>query len=168
MRTVEAVIKERAASRIKSAFRMTLFPISAILLLACASEPSATTPDDFDILSVRYPATLTLDEIAREADGYSIRFAAPAGTEVPTFLAGTVVEVSHDEELGLVVVVSDGAVETVYAHLSAPLVHEGDFVEAGAPLALSGMTGAVLVPTLGVRFRFLDGVGRELNLAVRP
>ena len=138
---------------------------SAILALLCSCA-SAQRPEEVSL--VEFPPTLTFEEIVREADGYSVRFAAPAGTEVPAFLAGTVVEVRHDEELGLVVVVSDGAVETVYAHLSAPLVHEGDFVEAGAPLALSGMTGAVLVPTLGVRFRFLDGIGRELNLAVRP
>ncbi|MBN1242446.1 MAG: M23 family metallopeptidase [Spirochaetales bacterium] len=117
---------------------------------------------------IEIPPAFTLEEIAREADGYSVRFAAPAGTEVPAFLAGIVVEVSYDEELGLVVVVSDGAVETIYAHLSAPLVREGDLVEAGAPLALSGMTGAVLVPTLGVRFRFLDGVGRKLRLVALP
>lgn len=136
---------------------------SIAILCSCAS-----VPDPEETLLVEFPATLKLQEIARETDGYSVRFIAPAGSEVPAFLAGTVVEVRHDEELGIFIVISDGSVETTYAHLTLTLVREGERVEAGSLIGRSGMTGAVLEPTLAVRFRFFDGVERELRLAVLP
>lgn len=74
---------------------------------------------------------------------------AAYGTEVPAAAAGTVVFAGERGTYGtLVVLRHDTGVETRYAHLSAAAVHEGDRVEAGAPIGRVGSSGRSAAPHL--------------------
>lgn len=71
-----------------------------------------------------------------------IDVAAPNGTPVKTAAPGEVIYNGWLRGYGRVVVVDHGrGYSTLYAHLSASLVHEGQEVKAGATIARVGRTG---------------------------
>lgn len=72
-----------------------------------------------------------------------VDFAIPVGTLVTTPAAGVVVRVSSEfHRGGLKVIIDHGrGLMTTSGHLARSLVKEGDFVERGAPIALSGYSG---------------------------
>lgn len=71
-----------------------------------------------------------------------VDWACPIGTTVYASCAGTVIQASYNGGYGNNVVIShpDGRL-TRYAHNSKLLVHVGQHVEQGEPIALSGSTG---------------------------
>ena len=56
---------------------------------------------------------------------------------------GSAISVSYDRGLGICIRLAHGTVETSYGHLSAVLIHPGDSVLAGQPIAVTGATGTV-------------------------
>lgn len=59
-------------------------------------------------------------------------------------LEGTVCQVAYDPALGIYLSLGHGSqIETLYGHLSYPLVRPDDSVRAGDPIAISGATGRV-------------------------
>ncbi len=76
-------------------------------------------------------------------------FQAPTGTPVTAPNRGTVVLVADQYFAGRVVIIDHGArVYSYLAHLSAIDVTNGDVVERGQRVALSGATGRVTGPHL--------------------
>lgn len=94
----------------------------------------------------------------RTHDGYDI--AMPMGTQVTTPLDGKVVKVWNDETngggLSMRVQLADGNTLGV-AHLSSANLKEGDTVNRGQVIALSGSTGNATGPVLHVALRDPDG-----------
>ena len=73
-----------------------------------------------------------------------IDIASPNGTPVKTAAPGEVIYNGWLRGYGRVVVIDHGrGFSTLYAHLSASLVHEGQIVKAGANIARVGRTGNV-------------------------
>ena len=94
----------------------------------------------------------------RVHDGYDI--AMPQGTAVTAPLDGKVAKVWNDDKFGgglsMRVQLSDGNTLGV-AHLSAANVSEGDTVNRGQPIALSGKTGNATGAVLHVALQNPDG-----------
>lgn len=94
----------------------------------------------------------------RVHDGYDI--AMPQGTQVMAPLDGKVVKVWNDEQFGgglsMRVQLADGNTLGI-AHLSAANVNEGDTVNKGQPIALSGRTGNATGNVLHVALTNPDG-----------
>lgn len=80
------------------------------------------------------------------------------GDTVRVALSGTVEKTAYDHDgYGHYVVVShpDG-MTTIYGHLQAPLVSEGEFLHSGQPLGLGGSTGNSTGPHLHFEVRVND------------
>ena len=91
--------------------------------------------------------------LGRPADGIFVR---PAGDVVRAAAAGRVRYAGWFGGMGLALVLDHGhGIWTIYAHNEALLVHAGDWVEAGEPIARAGATGWVADTTLyfGLRRR---------------
>ncbi len=125
--------------------------------------PAAANP--FPALGYLYGGTA---EGTREPH-HGVEFENPPGTPVLAAAAGEVVFAGADEEAryspwpnfyGNLVVLRHQAGErtfyTLYAHLSAIAVHEGQRVAAGQEIGAVGMTGAAVGPHLHFEVR-LDG-----------
>jgi murein DD-endopeptidase MepM/ murein hydrolase activator NlpD len=83
-----------------------------------------------------------------------IDIAIPVGTPVYAAAPGRVIETGTRGGYGLLVVIDHGdGYSTYYAHLSRFLVSEGQFVEAGQAVALSGNTGLSTGPHLHFEIR---------------
>lgn len=83
-------------------------------------------------------------------------FSMPVGDTIRVILPGVVKRISYEGKgYGLYVVVEhNGGFETRYAHLSRSLISQGDRIEAGHPIALSGNTGNSTGPHLHFETRF--------------
>ncbi|MGM0662788.1 MAG: peptidoglycan DD-metalloendopeptidase family protein [Thermodesulfobacteriota bacterium] len=80
--------------------------------------------------------------------------AAEEGSIIRASMAGRVVDSEFQEGYGNVVVVEHGrGYSTLYAHNRDNLVREGEWVDAGAPLALVGSTGRSTGPHLHFEVR---------------
>ena len=94
----------------------------------------------------------------RVHDGYDI--AMPTGTAVTAPLDGKVVKVWNDDQFGgglsMRVQLADGNTLGI-AHLSAANVNEGDSVNRGQPIALSGKTGNATGAVLHVALQDPNG-----------
>ncbi len=78
-----------------------------------------------------------------------VDLACEEGTPVRASAAGTVLKVWEDELYGLAVKLQHGGdFTTLYAHLEEVKVSEGDHVEAGELIALSGTSGRTTGPHL--------------------
>jgi lipoprotein NlpD len=87
-------------------------------------------------------------------DGIDI--AAPEGTPIGAAAAGTVVYAGSQAGYGSIVILRhDGGLLTLYAHASALLVHQGDRVAPGQPIAKVGRSGRTSGPHL--HFEVRDG-----------
>ncbi len=84
-----------------------------------------------------------------------IDFAASQGTTVFSPAAGTVASVWTDASCGNGVRIAhaDGF-ETVYCHLDTALVQDGEYVQAGCPVAYSGNTGRSTGPHLHYAIKY--------------
>jgi murein DD-endopeptidase MepM/ murein hydrolase activator NlpD len=84
---------------------------------------------------------------ARPHEG--IDLAAPYGTPVVAPAAGTIERITEQNGYGLVLEIDHGnGVETKYAHLSRVLVHVGQHVTRGEPIAAIGNSGLSTGPHL--------------------
>jgi hypothetical protein len=80
---------------------------------------------------------------------YGLDFAVPTGTPLKAAAAGRVTLADQFHFFGNLVVIDHGhGVNTLYAHLSAIEVREGQMVAKGERVALSGATGRVTGPHL--------------------
>lgn len=78
-----------------------------------------------------------------------VDFAVPVGTEVVTPMGGTVAYVDYDPGgYGNVVVIENGGVQMLFAHLSYALVAPGDRVSPGKVIGFSGNSGFSTGPHL--------------------
>lgn len=85
---------------------------------------------------------------------HGLDLSAPSGTPVGVAAAGTVARSGYDSLFGNVVVVDHGyGYRTLYGHLSARLVSEGDLVSAGDPVGRVGSTGRSTGPHLHYEVR---------------
>jgi lipoprotein NlpD len=85
-------------------------------------------------------------------DGIDI--AAPEGTAVGAAEAGTVLYAGEQSGYGSIVILRhDGGLLTLYAHASALLVHQGERVAAGQPIARVGQSGRTTGPHLHFEVR---------------
>jgi murein DD-endopeptidase MepM/ murein hydrolase activator NlpD len=123
-------------------------------------EKTKPLTDNSDVYSVAYMGDYkTGDEGAGSHPGVDIR--VPQGTPIRSIANGIVEAVRNDPSgFGLYVVVrhpnvpdpanptSTTTLHSVYAHLSAQLVAEGDTVQKGQQIGLSGMTGDATGPHL--------------------
>lgn len=88
---------------------------------------------------------------------YGIDVGINKGDTIRAALPGVVVK-SNFQTGGYghyIVITHSGDVETVYAHLSSPLVYPGDKVKAGQPIAIGGSTGNASGPHLHFETRYL-------------
>jgi murein DD-endopeptidase MepM/ murein hydrolase activator NlpD len=91
-------------------------------------------------------------KVPKEHTGVDI--GAPEGAEAVAVLGGRVIAVAALPAYGQIVVIDHGGrLATVYAHLSAVGVREGDRVERGEPVGRVGSTGAVTGPHLHFEVR---------------
>ena len=85
-------------------------------------------------------------------------FSLPTGTEVLATADGTVVGAGWQPGYGHSVLLQHGeGYNTLYAHLSGPLVRVGDVVRRGAVIGLSGSSGNSTGPHLHYEI-WRDGV----------
>jgi len=83
-----------------------------------------------------------------------IDFAVPAGTPVRASGGGTVTAAGYDADYGFFVLLQHpSGYETMYGHTSRLLAAEGDHVEAGQVIGLSGNTGRSTAPHLHFEIR---------------
>jgi len=83
-----------------------------------------------------------------------IDIAVPVGTPVRASGGGTVAEAGYDVDYGLFVLLRHpSGYETMYGHTSRLLVVEGDEVQSGQVIALSGSSGRSTAPHLHFEIR---------------
>jgi murein DD-endopeptidase MepM/ murein hydrolase activator NlpD len=91
-------------------------------------------------------------DVAESHPGIDI--AVPAGTPVRASGGGTVAAVGYDPDYGLFVLLRHpSGYETMYGHASRLIVAEGDDVQAGSVIALSGNSGRSTAPHLHFEIR---------------
>jgi murein DD-endopeptidase MepM/ murein hydrolase activator NlpD len=134
--------------------------------LAAAQTPGGTTPHTYGPLATGSTINpMTITDVpgsprpgGRLHDGYDI--AMPAGTQVTSPLDGKVVKVWDDKQFGgglsMRVQLADGNTLGV-AHLSAANLKEGDTVNRGQVVALSGRSGNATGNVLHVALTDPDG-----------
>ncbi len=91
-------------------------------------------------------------DVAESHPGIDI--AVPAGTPVRASGGGTVAEVGYDPDYGMFVRLRHpSGYETMYGHASRLIVTEGDDIQAGQVIALSGTSGRSTAPHLHFEIR---------------
>jgi murein DD-endopeptidase MepM/ murein hydrolase activator NlpD len=109
------------------------------------AEPSFGCPQTYDAPP---PVEAKTDAIWGEYHR-GLDYIVPVGTPVSSPAAGTVLFAGPLLLTGETVVLDHGqGVVSVFYHLASTPVREGDWVEAGAPLGLTGETGIAAVPHL--------------------
>lgn len=95
-------------------------------------------------------------------DGHpGVDFAVPTGTQVLAAAEGTVIEADYLNDLGNYIKIEHpNGYYTIYGHLSSISVNEGQGVEAGDLIALSGSSGAAAGAHLHFQVRFGNSTGR--------
>jgi murein DD-endopeptidase MepM/ murein hydrolase activator NlpD len=113
--------------------------------VSAPAEPSFGCPQTYDAPP---PVEAKTDAIWGEYHR-GLDYVVPAGTPVSSPAAGTVLFAGPLLLTGETVVLDHGqGVVSVFYHLASTPVREGDWVEAGAPLGLTGETGIAAVPHL--------------------
>lgn len=83
-----------------------------------------------------------------------VDIAVPIGTEIRAAGGGLVVEVAENADYGKFVRLQHAErYETLYGHASKVLVKQGDVIDSGQPIALSGNTGRSTAPHLHFEVR---------------
>lgn len=92
-----------------------------------------------------YPVTSGFGAIdsAHKTPHTGVDIGVPEGTSLHAIIDGIVTEVDGvgDRSLGQMVRIDGGDTDVIYGHLSAPVVHVGDYVRAGDVIGMSGNTG---------------------------
>lgn len=79
----------------------------------------------------------------------AVVIAAPPGSVVRASAAGQVTRAGYDEKLGYLVTIDHGGgLSSQYGYSARLLVEEGDHVEKGQPVVLSGRSGRAEIPSL--------------------
>jgi murein DD-endopeptidase MepM/ murein hydrolase activator NlpD len=111
-----------------------------------APEPSFGSPQTYD--DAASPVEAKTDAIWGEYHR-GLDYLVPAGTAVSSPAAGRVLFAGPLLLTGETVILDHGqGVVSVFYHLASTSLREGNWVEAGAPLGLSGETGIAAVPHL--------------------
>src|SRR5438034_11716422 len=117
-------------------------------------EPDSATPLHWplDVVGFVTRGQVRPGDPAESHPGIDI--AVPAGSAVRAAGGGTVETAGTDPDYGLFVLLRhpDGY-ETMYGHASRLLVHDGDSVQAGQVIALSGNSGRSTAPHLHFEIR---------------
>jgi len=122
-----------------------VFSNAATVLLA--QEPSAG-------LSSGAPSVTQATANSSGPAPNAVQVAVPAGTPVRASGGGTVSAVGYDPDYGLFVLLRHpSGYETMYGHASRLIVVEGDDVQAGQVIALSGNSGRSTAPHLHFEIR---------------
>ena len=79
---------------------------------------------------------------------HAIDFLGNTGDPIKAVMRGTVLNTSHDPNLGNFIILGHGEYQTLYAHLSAFSVKTGDTVEQGQEIGKVGNTGYTTNPHL--------------------
>ena len=126
-----------------------------------ASNPSRRAPDPGPSAPRRWPlderGVVTRGQVVEGGNDEThpgIDIAVPMGTPIRAAGGGTVTKTGRDPEYGLFVLLThtDGY-QTMYGHASRLLVADGDEVNAGQVIALSGSTGRSSAPHLHFEIR---------------
>lgn len=163
---IDMRVSELLGNAVKTEYDRNLTETKGDALLAAAQTKGGTTPYTYGPLATGSTINpMRITDVpgsprpgGRTHDGYDI--AMPAGTQVTAPLDGKVVKVWNDEQFGgglsMRVQLSDGNTLGV-AHLSAANLKEGDTVNRGQVLALSGNTGNATGNVLHVALTDPDG-----------
>lgn len=91
-----------------------------------------------------------------------IDLAAPEGTPVYACKGGRAVSCIHGDPVfgNCIILLHDGGMTSVYAHLSKILIEKGDIVQTGKEIGLVGQTGAATGPHLHFEIR-INGVSTD-------
>jgi murein DD-endopeptidase MepM/ murein hydrolase activator NlpD len=118
-------------------------------------ETGVSTPAHWPFLDL--PGFMTRGQVRPGDPAEShpgIDIAVPPGTPVRAAGGGVVEALGADPAYGLFVLLRHGGgYETMYGHASRLLVHEGDSVQAGQVIALSGSSGRSTAPHLHFEIR---------------
>ncbi|MDE5568018.1 MAG: M23 family metallopeptidase [Muribaculaceae bacterium] len=87
---------------------------------------------------------------------YGVDFSAEVGDTVVSSINGTVSKIAYERDgYGLFLFVKNSSgVESRYAHLLKVLVHQGDSISSGQPVALAGNSGLSTGPHLHFELRY--------------
>ncbi len=97
------------------------------------------------------------EDTGEESFHFGVDLACEPGTSVRAFSGGVVTDIWEDDDYGLALTVEhNDKVLTLYAHLYEVSVQEGENVETGEQIALSGQSGNVTGPHLHFEVHF-DG-----------
>lgn len=135
-------------------------------------ESGATSaPDDISMSPSEWPLDRTgfiTQTASLDGQGHpGVDIAVPSQSYIRATAAGTVVAAEQDSIYGLFVLLGHGGgIESMYGHASELFVTEGDAVERGEVIALSGSTGRSTAPHLHFEIR-RDGVPVDPNGFVR-
>jgi murein DD-endopeptidase MepM/ murein hydrolase activator NlpD len=114
--------------------------------------PSAPSHWPLDVPGFVTRGQVRQGDVAESHPGIDI--AVPAGTPVRAAGGGTVKEVGYSPDYGLFVLLRHpSGYETMYGHASRLIVAEGDDIQAGQVIALSGNSGRSTAPHLHFEIR---------------
>ncbi len=114
---------------------------------ASAPSPSSTLPVRGVVSSLVGMRHDPIDGLLRHHNGIDI--AVPEGTPVRPVFPGVVSYSGYRAGYGnMIIIAHDDGMVTVYAHNSSCLVRQGEMVETGSTIALSGSTGRSTGPHL--------------------
>jgi len=114
--------------------------------------PSAPSHWPLDVPGFVTRGQVRPGDVAESHPGVDI--AVPAGTPVRASGGGTVAAAGYDPDYGLFVLLRHpSGYETMYGHASRLIVAEGDDIQAGQVIALSGNSGRSTAPHLHFEIR---------------
>jgi murein DD-endopeptidase MepM/ murein hydrolase activator NlpD len=134
-----------------------LLPGSSVLIPGAHKDRQLTSRSD---LVLAWPVQGKISSVFGSRWGgyhYGLDIAAPTGTVITAARAGRVSESGWKGSYGQVIVLDHGAgLTTLYAHASRCLVHKGQWVTKGQPIARVGSTGRSTGPHLHFEVRVND------------
>ncbi|HEY9856758.1 MAG TPA: M23 family metallopeptidase, partial [Stenomitos sp.] len=147
--------------------------LGALLLTACADNPTATVPQVNPLPGAKLTSAFgprTTDPVTGKAlvdghhDGYDL--AAAMGTPIRAAKTGTVTFAGNRGGYGNAIILTHaGGWSTLYGHASRLAVKEGQTVQAGQVIAYVGSTGHSTGPHLHYELR-RNGVAVDPALAL--
>lgn len=157
-------VRKRAA---KTAV-IPLFETSDSLVLELIRQRlTVCMPLDLVYLTSRYGYRRDpFEKCRRFHDGIDLR----AGHEVVySMLPGKIVKVSYSNTgYGNHIIIDHGRLRCLYAHLSEIYAKEGDYVDAGTIVSLSGATGRATTPHLHLKLSKLSNNGQWISVNPMP
>ena len=118
--------------------------------------PGPTVPREWPLVEPGYVTRgqIQLGAATRDEPHPGLDIAVPVGTQVRASGGATVNQIGQDPEYGLYVLLNHPEeYQTMYGHLSRIIVTDGQDVEAGEVIGLSGNTGRSTAPHLHFEIR---------------